>query len=149
MQPPSGGCVLKLHRLECWAYCPRSHLRVAVCWNPILSDNIGKIPRSHLRVAVCWNINDWWWARKKTTQPPPGGCVLKPERKWQVYLELSQPPPGGCVLKQNVLFEFHYLSQCSHLRVAVCWNSLWLVKLAIGLLQPPSGGCVLKPNISS
>ena len=121
LQPPSGGCVLKL-------FCSTGRSREDI--QPPSGGCVLKRWQG-VRAACC------------TTQPPSGGCVLKPKSQTQSlnYFgpaafrrlcvetvlaldgkpKLTQPPSGGCVLK--------------------------LVKVAAKAVvraQPPSGGCVLK-----
>ena len=78
VQPPSGGCVLKLMRV----------------WVLLLMEfpaAFGRLCVETTRMAVSWGqIRD---------QPPSGGCVLKHADGDQRQGDGFQPPSGGCVLK--------------------------------------------------
>ena len=78
-QPPSGGCVLKLHSCTyCFlSYRPAAFGRLCV-----------ETPCLVCPSCAC------------TTQPPSGGCVLKPIGGIYNAVFIRQPPSGGCVLKQ-------------------------------------------------
>ena len=76
-QPPSGGCVLK----PPYIYC--SPLSVApAAFGRLCVETVGK-PLKFARML----------------QPPSGGCVLKPSGLQDAKFLVLQPPSGGCVLK--------------------------------------------------
>ena len=77
IQPPSGGCVLKLmaEGRSTRIYPPAAFGRLCV--------------ETALRNAVS----------KAAGQPPSGGCVLKPLQLAILPTNWAQPPSGGCVLK--------------------------------------------------
>ena len=80
LQPPSGGCVLKLARKVSPNFlCSAAFRRLCVETKTLksLSDGV--------------------------RQPPSGGCVLKLPRNEQGGMKAMQPPSGGCVLKPFVL----------------------------------------------
>ena len=79
IQPPSGGCVLKLSN-----------------WENTLSNIIQPPSGGCVLKRLCirqYRHPNW-------SQPPSGGCVLKPWRPLVVSGRISQPPSGGCVLKR-------------------------------------------------
>ena len=77
VQPPSGGCVLKL---QCESHS--GHIGWAAAFG-----------------RLCVETFDLEPVDKKGVQPPSGGCVLKLILKIIVILKDFQPPSGGCVLK--------------------------------------------------
>ena len=79
VQPPSGGCVLKLYELKTLGFA--------------------EAPAAFRR--LCVETNEKSHFEQFKIQPPSGGCVLKPAAQCgheQAYL---QPPSGGCVLKPD------------------------------------------------
>ena len=78
LQPPLGGCVLKL--VDLFAPC-------AFLDQPPLGGCVLKLFRRHGR------------GRRNGNQPPLGGCVLKQAHGKREGARASQPPLGGCVLK--------------------------------------------------
>ena len=119
VQPPSGGCVLKLAGLPCYAV-------------PLVQPPSGGCVLKQVAFAA---VSGFF------SQPPSGGCVLKPKPpmarigpqrpaafgrlcvetcKFAIYaVPLVQPPSGGCVLKQRLKAAAHQV-QPSRLRAAVC-----------------------------
>ena len=83
-QPPTGGCVLKLHDFWLWLGCwrPAAYGRLRVETLHALS--------AHANVAE---------------QPPTGGCVLKHVAAIHGVFAIHQPPTGGCVLKHSQAWE--------------------------------------------
>ena len=78
LQPPSGGCVLKL------ATCsPCRRQRIAAAFG-----------------RLCVETQLKTLGVEFGEQPPSGGCVLKPALEDLETAWLSQPPSGDCVLKQ-------------------------------------------------
>ena len=79
VQPPSGGCVLKLG-------CEKGASELSY-------------PAAFRR--LCVETQEYQLLRARhINQPPSGGCVLKQVvAEVQVVVEV-QPPSGGCVLKQ-------------------------------------------------
>ena len=122
LQPPSGGCVLKLQ--------PPAQSRPGCCaaaFGRLCVETAKYQPRCHLRRwqppsggCVLKHLHDKERSGQ-SRQPPSGGCVLKRETQTRMGTERRQPPSGGCVLKPL---------GCSH--------------SFLGCGQPPSGGCVLK-----
>ena len=146
LQPPSGGCVLKLYVLLAHKLThASSHLRVAVCWNVktlktknglrkaatfgwlcVETKNLLAVAvqtdSSHLRVAVCWN---------------------RPNARTKNRSQTAATFGWLCVETQQQLLP-KVKKRSSHLRVAVCWNIDWIFAFVNQRWQPPSGGCVLK-----
>ena len=79
LQPPSGGCVLKLKR---WCNVGFAILRQPPSGGCVLK---------HLTERIIQIL---------LLQPPSGGCVLKPREDIEDDQVGLQPPSGGCVLKQ-------------------------------------------------
>ena len=104
-QPPSGGCVLKLHISttlgEFHHPQPPSGgcvLKLGNTWLSVLH----LVPAAFGRLCVetpAITSN----RKANVSQPPSGGCVLKQERSAICSLYRLQPPSGGCVLKPRVL----------------------------------------------
>ena len=143
VQPPSGGCVLKLlsivNNYKRWPQPPSGGcvLKLVESVAAFLTDG------SHLRVAVCWNFRCFWQIVKLPTQPPSGGCVLK------LKIACEDNPNARSHLRVavcwNIVTEMQSSKdESSHLRVAVCWNGETIVETISVVTQPPSGGCVLK-----
>ena len=86
MQPPSGGCVLKL-------LIVKTHIlyKVAAAFGRLCVETGMQI----LSALAKW-------------QPPSGGCVLKLDNDLFFLFIVGQPPSGGCVLKldNDVFFLF-------------------------------------------
>ena len=78
IQPPSGGCVLKLpiHQMSRTVRIPAAFGRLCV-------------ETTHLNTS-----------QGEDVQPPSGGCVLKPADLHGHRICRNQPPSGGCVLKR-------------------------------------------------
>ena len=98
IQPPSGGCVLKL-------------LNALICSTVMASAAFGRLCVE--TVATSEKYTD-------KNQPPSGGCVLKQDGGKNVWQEAQQPPSGGCVLKLPVRFQKWLFGTGSRLRAAVC-----------------------------
>ena len=118
MQPPSGGCVLKLLTVHQLVF--------------VLSAAFGRLCVETVRSSIYW---------RSECQPPSGGCVLKPflmgffavlsltaafgrlcvETQNQLFQTTPnpQPPSGGCVLKLEKFME-QWHGTISRLRAAVC-----------------------------
>ena len=126
VQPPSGGCVLKLA------------LKVTqMGWNnqPPSGGCVLK-PRANRSTA------------RRRGQPPSGGCVLKPPTKPVPPRISPQPPSGGCVLKRR--FAGAALPAPPPAAFGrLCVETVSAVYGYIKDTQPPSGGCVLKPRSAS
>ena len=78
VQPPSGGCVLKLRCdiIAEYVALPAAFGRLCV-----------ETRRKPMKRAL------------KSAQPPSGGCVLKRFVVGLTFKVYRQPPSGGCVLK--------------------------------------------------
>ncbi len=146
MQPPSGGCVLKLFAfsikfISLWQ--PPSGgcvLKQQPVQQPVQAQAAAAFGRLCVETALV--------ATKPfcALQPPSGGCVLKQSEFYEKVAKELQPPSGGCVLK---------LADCA---VRYGWGKqppsggcvlkqLRAMYAAVELFaQPPSGGCVLKPR---
>ena len=145
MQPPSGGCVLKLLQVSIITMMLRAatfgwlcvetvaniiwtaHMQAAtfgwLCVETFHTNdhNFTIYNSSHLRVAVCWNIGtEIKRIKKKSSHLRVAVCWNYSLGTWYSHTD-EQPPSGGCVLKH-------------------AWNA-WL---RLRNKQPPSGGCVLK-----
>ena len=101
--------------------------------------------RSHLRVAVCWNKLTQLTVQKFKLQPPSGGCVLKPLFAHElncapfaatfgwlcVETSIKSNTPcfksaatfGWLCVETRLCSQLNLNTLCSHLRVAVCWNT--------------------------
>ena len=78
VQPPSGGCVLKL----------------------LLVMEMASLTGQPPSGGCVLKPNLYEYPLDSQNQPPSGGCVLKLARKGRLLRKLtSQPPSGGCVLK--------------------------------------------------
>ena len=100
LQPPSRGCVLKLLDWLFTAFCnPQPPSGGCVLKQSVINFNKEYEKRSHLRVAVCWNPFFRPDQNKGSKQPPSGGCVLKQTHNHVRNRHFLQPPSGGCVLK--------------------------------------------------
>ena len=77
IQPPSGGCVLKLGGLHHGGKCLR--------------------PAAFRRLCVETPVSGA--TESAMSQPPSGGCVLKRAPGTWCCVRFFQPPSGGCVLK--------------------------------------------------
>ena len=97
VQPPSGGCVLKLCVLNC-AKIER-----------------GQPPSGGCVLKQSLNLGFGGFVK----QPPSGGCVLKQHMAIMPKRGKPQPPSGGCVLK-HAWQDLVMVKQCSRLRAAVC-----------------------------
>ena len=120
-QPPSGGCVLKPMRLRGLTVC-RSRPPSGGCVLKRfvrLAHNPKPAPAAFRRLCVETRAGKDEVA--ELGQPPSGGCVLKLFSAAENWQWIDQPPSGGCVLKLFLAAE----------------NWQWID-------QPPSGGCVLK-----
>ena len=142
MQPPSGGCVLKLsgwisasrcvvaaafRRLcvetrlpeilqqpEGAAAFRRLCVETALAAASKYTDNAAAFRRLCVETASFGAVLGWFcW------QPPSGGCVLKPARAGSNRPRCRQPPSGGCVLKHYVKIGI-IICDGSRLQAAVC-----------------------------
>ena len=125
VQPPSGGCVLKLYR---------NRYDGSAYWS------------SHLRVAVCWNYERKLWVHLWVVAATFGWLCVETSGFWQISrfscaatfgwlcVETNQTACRNsrtnaatfgwlCVETVDSLIISPFFG-CSHLRVAVCWNSL-------------------------
>ena len=98
VQPPLGGCVLKLNRagsLKPNGTAAFRRLCVETQIRRRTSNKRHQPPSGGcvLKQIVKGNGN------VQAGQPPSGGCVLKPYVNNNVIALGSQPPSGGCVLK--------------------------------------------------
>ena len=119
LQPPSGGCVLKLliARLR--------HLRKTQppSGGCVLKLNYLILKKKYITPAafrrLCVETDYEKYVTKDVVQPPSGGCVLKPFFAHIPQHLIRQPPSGGCVLKQiKIAAQFGRMS--SRLQAAVC-----------------------------
>ena len=91
VQPPSGGCVLKL-----WILSPVHWLK----WEQPPSGGC-VLKRFANEDTVVFYL-----------QPPSGGCVLKPNVENKPVAKSAQPPSGGCVLKLCIIVSLaHFCMQ--------------------------------------
>ena len=81
IQPPSGGCVLKL--------------TILAVGRPLLG------PAAFGR--LCVETSRWGSIGQSIQQPPSGGCVLKQVIGYRYALQYIQLPSCSCVLKQQPL----------------------------------------------
>ena len=120
LQPPSGGCVLKLLILSVLngirmpaafgRLCVETYEGLSVATEGIQPPSGGCVLKHLYRLLLTLNL----------IQPPSGGCVLKHPNRAVVPLgKGTQPPSGGCVLKQNVIVDIQPV-RASRLRAAVC-----------------------------
>ena len=101
VQPPSGGCVLKLH-----SYYPNFQgLLQPPSGGCVLKRIMEILLNQHVRPAafgrLCVETYEGLSVATEGIQPPSGGCVLKREKLAEIYNATGQPPSGGCVLKQK------------------------------------------------
>ena len=125
MQPPSGGCVLKLCR----------------CGIPIMT--VMQPPSGGCVLKLTYNN----YKKASAVQPPSGGCVLK--LNYLVISSLDQEAAAFgrlCVetfLISKFIFQYKVAAAFGRLCVETCHH-----QIAVCLVvQPPSGGCVLKPHL--
>ena len=77
LQPPSGGCVLKRFRHILFGNWESSCLQAAVCWNRFQTADFRLFFPSRLQAAVCWNFTNFGCQIVYSPQPPLGGCMFK------------------------------------------------------------------------
>ena len=122
IQPPSGGCVLKLTA------------------SPFIFLSFIQPPSGGCVLKQYHSKNDVL----NRVQPPSGGCVLKQSDNINHADCVFQPPSGGCVLKLVENEAFGLTAAPAAFR-RLCVETHYLNRfLAIQGNQPPSGGCVLK-----
>ena len=121
LQPPSGGCVLKLARTY-----PTQALLYPAAFRRLCVETLAKKSRRELREPAAFRrlcVETIW-----TTRGLPS---------------LGQPPSGGCVLKQEIN------AYRTSTGLPAAFRRLCVETETVGLSwqrfhQPPSGGCVLK-----
>ena len=141
MQPPSGGCVLKL--FGNMHHCTNSTAafgRLCVETRCFRGNAVNAFPAAFGR--LCVETTQYWVIFKAWAQPPSGGCVLKLYSLACRWSRREQPPSGGCVLKLVRLGRSRRYGSAAFGRL--CVETIATLSLNIISNQPPSGGCVLK-----
>ena len=118
-QPPSGGCVLKHHRILAYVRPSSSAAFGRLCVETRTLAARSSSGRSAAFGRLCVETSSGMSSSAMTCQPPSGGCVLKLKYSVFIFSLYFQPPSGGCVLKQYSMQE-KYLMINSRLRAAVC-----------------------------
>ena len=120
MQPPSGGCVLKLQVPTNHRYIGEAAAFGRLCvetelMSGLLTQIKGQPPSGGCVLKPVKGIP----RALRHLQPPSGGCVLKLAEVSHKMPVVLQPPSGGCVLKLQAVYRC-YKRTGSRLRAAVC-----------------------------